>query len=225
MRKPGLHVPRRLPMLPLALAWVVAAAGAAAAQPAGAAEDPDAPLAVEARVDPIGFTVPTEIGVRVTRSAHVAVFEVRPGVGAVMRFPRGRDHGTALPAGLHRIPLDTGADGFRDGFERLRGSSGLPGGTGVTRPGLFHVGRPFLLVVASRDEMWLSGHYMGSVFRPRDARSSLALLVDALLRDVLPHPRAGAWAFDVRPGVPYLRPPGFGRSHRFPGRAPPRRRR
>lgn len=176
---------------------------------------------MEARADPIGFSLPTSVTVRVTRGAHVAVFEVRPGNGSVLRYPRSRDQETRLDAGVHRVPLDAGRRPG-DAFERLRGFSRLPGLGRVPSldpPGL---GRPYLLVVASRDPMWLSGHYLGQVFRPRDVRLSLPLLVDAVLRDVLPHPRLGAWAFDLRPGVPRLRIRPLRRYDRPPGRRPGR---
>lgn len=110
-----------------------------------------------------------------------------------------------LPAGEHRLPLDAG----RDALDRRRGVSALPGRGRLSPERPRDLGRPYLLVVASRDRLWLSGHRLGRVFRPRDVRLSVPFLVDAVLRDVVPHPEMEAWAFDVRPGLPLLGPGRF----------------
>lgn len=198
---------RRFRALVLAAGAAVAAAAPAAAQSpeGGAAATP--PLGVELRAEPIGFTPPNAVSVRVTRPAHVAVFEVRPGVGAVLRHPGVRDGGTRLSPGVHRLALDAG----RGAFERRRGIRALPGRGRLSPDRPRDLGRPYLLVVASRDRLWLSGHRLGRIFRPRDVRLSVPFLVDAVLRDVVPHPDMEPWAFDLRPGVPRLGPHRFGR--------------
>lgn len=188
--------------LALGAAAVVAAGAPAAGQAPGRPGDAPPPLAVELRARGVGFTLPGAVSVRVTRPAHVAVFEVRPGIGSVLRYPGGRRRGARLSPGVHRLPLHAG----RGAFGRRRGVSPLPGRGRLAPdrpPGL---GRPHLLVVASRDRLWLSGHRLGRVFRPRDVRLSAPFLVDAVLRDVVPHPEMEAWAFDVRPAVPLLAP-------------------
>lgn len=191
----------------LALGAVAAAAASAPAigQSVGGDGQVRPPLAVELRADRVGFTVPREVSVRLTRPAHVAVFEVRPGIGSVLRYPDAR-RGGRLSAGAHRLSLR----GAGDAFGRRRGVSPLPGRGRLSPDRPRGLGRPYLLVVASRDRLWLSGHRLGKVFRPRDVRLSVPFLVDAVLRDVIPHPQMQAWAFDVRPGVPLLGPRRYG---------------
>lgn len=201
--------------LALAAAVALAAAPAAGQSPGGSGSSPP-PLGVELRAEPIGFTLPSVVTVRVTRPAHVAVFEVRPGIGSVLRHPGRRDGGTRLSAGVHHLALDAG----RGAFERRRGVSELPGRGRLSPDRPRDLGRPYLLVVASRDRLWLSGHGLGTVFRPRDVRVAVSFLVDAVLRDVVPHPEMEPWGFDLRPGVPRPGPHRFGRAGSVPPSAP-----
>jgi hypothetical protein len=208
--------------LALAAVAAVAAAAPASGQSSGAGGDAPPALAVELRAERVGFTLPDAVSVRLTRPAHVAVFEVRPGVGSVLRYPDGRPGGR-LGAGEHRLPLDAG----RGAFDRRRGVSALPGRGRLSPDRPRDLGRPYLLAVASPDRLWLSGHRLGRVFRPRDVRLSVPFLVDAVLRDVVPHLEMEAWAFDVRPGVPVLGRRPFRGALPFPppvphGRAPHR---
>lgn len=193
---------RRGRALALAAAAAVAAAAPAAGQASGGAGDAPPVLAVELRADRIGLTLPSAVSVRLTRPAHVAVFEVRPGVGSVLRYPGGRRDRGRLGAGEHRLALDAG----RDAFDRRRGVSALPARGRLSPDRPRGLGRPYLLVVASGDPLWLSGHRLGRVFRPRDVRLSVPFLVDAVLGDVLPHPGMEPWAFDLRPGLPLTGP-------------------
>lgn len=212
--------PRRRLATALAAAAAFAPATTAGQVPAGGGEAP--PLAVEIRAERVGFTLPSTVDVRVTRPAHVAVFEVRPGVGSVLRHPAVRDAGAPLAEGVHRLELEAG----RGAFDRQLELSRLPARGRLTPLRPLDLGRPYLLVVAAEASLWLSGHRLGRVFHPRDARLSVPFLVDAVLRDVLPHPGRTSWAFDLRPGVP-LAGPGLdarGLPPLGPARAgPPRR--
>jgi hypothetical protein len=165
---------------------------------------------LEARAELTGFSAPDEVAVRLTRSAHVAVFEVRPGLGTLLRYPRSRRQGNVFRPGVHRIRLGTGSGELDDGFRRLPGYSDLPALGRLSPLHLGFLGRPFLLVVASRDPLWLSGRYLGRVVQPREVFPSLRLLVDDVLRDVVAHPRSGAWAFDLVPARPLFSPFPFG---------------
>lgn len=201
----------RLP-LACALAGAVAGAGIAAradAQAYGSRAGPER-LTVEARADLEGFAAPGEVAVRLSRPAYVAVFEIRPGLGTLLRYPRSRRQPNALPAGVHRIGLEAGRGELGDGFRRLPGYSDLPALGRLSPLDLGFLGRPFLLVVASADALWLSGRYLGRVVQPREVFPSLGLLVDDVLRDVLPHPQSGAWTFDLVPARPLLHPLPYG---------------
>lgn len=213
-----------------AAGWGLPAAPAGAQQPPSGGDRASGRLALEARAELTGFSPPDEVTVRLTRPAHVAVFEIRPGLGTLLRYPRSRRQGNVLRAGVHRILLRTGPGELDDGFRRLPGYPDLPALGRLSPLHLGFLGRPFLLVVASRDPLWLSGRYLGRVVQPGQVFPSLGLLVDDVLRDVVPNPRSGAWAFDLVPARPLLHPLPYGGYVEPPGPLrgpllpPPRRR-
>ncbi len=166
------------------------AAGPAHGQPAGA-------LDVRLAADPEAPGAPGTARVRLSEPAHVAVFEIRPGHGAVMRWPSEGASGR-LSAGRHDLPLGEGRFGFPD--DR---TLPLPGFPDHRRVG--HLFRPHLLVVASRRPLWLSNHRHGRLFQPRRVFPSVGTMVNALLRDVLPHPHRVRWSFDLVPSLPLRR--------------------
>lgn len=152
-------------------------------------------LQVRLETDARGWGVPARADVRLSTPAHLAIFEIRPGRGAVMLWPTRRREAGRLGAGRHALPLA----GARFGFPEDRG---LPT-PGFPVPGsVRHLFRPYLLAVASRRPLWLAGRYHGSLFQPRQVFPSVGTLVNALLQEVLPHPRSVAWSFDLVPAFP-----------------------
>lgn len=152
-------------------------------------------LEVHLEADGRSWGVPRRAEVRLSASAHVAVFEIRPGRGAVMLWPTRRREAGRLAAGRHAVPLAGARFGFPEG-------RGLPD-PDISVPGrVRHLFRPYLLAVASRRPLWLTGHYHGRLFQPRQVFPSVGTMVNALLEEVLSHPRSGGWSFDLVPAFP-----------------------
>lgn len=171
-----------------ALVGLLLAAAPAAAQPAG-------PLEVRLLTGSGGWGAPARAEIHLSAPAHLAVFEIRPGVGALMLWPPDRRRVGRLPAGRHALPLDAGRFGFPD-----RRRLPLPGHPAPGR--LRHLFQPYLLAVASREPLWLSRHFHGSLFQPRQVFPSVGTMVNAVLSDVLPHARRVGWSFDLVPAFP-----------------------
>lgn len=150
---------------------------------------------VRLEADGRSWGVPRRAEVRLSAPAHVAVFEIRPGRGAVMLWPTRRREAGRLEAGRHAVPLAGARFGFPEG-------RGLPSPDFPVPGRVRHLFRPYLLAVASRRPLWLTGHYHGRLFQPRQVFPSVGTMVNALLEEVLAHPRSGGWSFDLVPAFP-----------------------
>lgn len=135
-----------------------------------------------------------KVEVHLSRAAHVAVFEVEPGVGALRMYPFPSDRSVRLEAGTHEFRLNgVRATNQREHFlarlgHRLRARS-------ADYP------EAYLVAVASERPLRISELSAGRVFAYRGgsgrAGGAVGSVVAALFDVILPEVGAGDWSWDL----------------------------
>lgn len=134
--------------------------------------------------------------VELSEPAHLAVFEVEPGVGALRLYPAGSGVEERFAAGRHSFALNgirvaTLRRQFRDHLGRW------------LRVRVGHYPDAYLVAVASGRPFRLEGLASGRIYDYRDGPdavgfdASAGTVAAALLEEILVEPGAGGWDYDL----------------------------
>ncbi len=135
--------------------------------------------------------------VRLERPAHVAVFEVEPGVGATLLHPSGADRQARLSEGRHTFRLN----GIQQAFNRRTMLAHLSGAFVHRDPVVLH---NHLVAVASTRPLELGGLLSGRIFEHSRGFAGTEEVAGALLAEILGDRPAGAWTL-ARASYPKFR--------------------